>query len=315
MPNEPNTAPSRSKKFTSGLISFSKALIVVKRSTDPDGEIVQRTERFLNMANVEVHVAEATFTEKCMILWEERKQWSPDLIIVIGGDGTFLRTAQCYAPVETPMIGINRGNLGFLTRIETNAIEKYLAQLLAGDFQREQRMLLEVSQSDKTIKQDGEPLVALNDVVVKTANPSQMARMQLFIDDFPVAQYDADGLIISTPTGSTAYNLAAGGPALVPGVSALAITPICPHSLTARPIVVPSMSKIRIEAVKRNIHPILFSVDGQDGLPLEIGESITINKSKNYLQLLRFDQPEDNFYWLLNQKLQWGSNPRAELRV
>jgi NAD+ kinase len=292
---------------------FKKALIVVKESTDPDGEYVSRTQRFLSMAGLEVHVAKASFTDGCVALWEERKRWSPDLIIVVGGDGTFLRSAQCYASQEIPMIGINRGNLGFLTRIETDAIEKYLAQVLAGDFHREQRMLLEVQCS--LYADEEAPMIALNDVVVKTANPSQMARMQLFIDEFPVASYDADGLIISTPTGSTAYNLAAGGPVLVPGVSALAITPICPHSFTAKPIVVPSTSMIRIEAVKRNIHPIMFSLDGQDPLPLPSGQSIQIQKSSSYLQLLGFDQPEDNFYWLLRQKLQWGSNPRTELRV
>jgi NAD+ kinase len=298
-------------KFTSQ--RFKKALIVVKESTDPDGEYVARTERFLSMAGLEVHIAKASFTDGCAALWEERKQWSPDLIIVVGGDGTFLRTAQCYAPAEIPMIGINRGNLGFLTRIETEAIEKYLAQLLAGDFHREERMLLEVRCSPLT--EHEAPLIALNDVVVKTANPSQMSRLDLFIDEFPVACYDADGLIVSTPTGSTAYNLAAGGPVLVPGVSALAITPICPHSLTAKPIVVPASSSVRIEAVTRNIHPIMFSLDGQDPLPLASGESVYIQKSKSALQLLGFDQPEDNFYWLLRKKLQWGSNPRTEIQV
>jgi NAD+ kinase len=296
---------------------FKKALVVVKQSTDPGGEFVRRTERFLAMAGLEVHIAEASFTDGCQALWAERKQWSPDLIIVVGGDGTFLRTAQVYAPTETPMVGINRGNLGFLTRIETEAIEKYLAQLLAGHFQRETRMLLEVQSPGS---ETGDVLesshIALNDVVIKTANPSQMARMQLYIDDFPVASYDADGLIISTPTGSTAYNLAAGGPVLVPGVEAVAITPICPHSLTAKPIVIPSSSKIRVEAVQRNIHPILFSLDGQDPLPLAVGESIVVQRAEQSLQLLGFDQPEDNFYWLLRQKLQWGSNPRSgELRV
>jgi NAD+ kinase len=292
---------------------FKKALIVVKESTDPDGEYVARTVRFLSMAGLEVHIAKASFTDGCAALWEERKQWSPDLIIVVGGDGTFLRTAQCYAPAEIPMIGINRGNLGFLTRIETEAIEKYLAQLLAGDFHREERMLLEVQCSPLSDKEA--PMIALNDVVIKTANPSQMARLELFIDEFPVACYDADGIIISTPTGSTAYNLAAGGPVLVPGVAALAITPICPHSLTAKPIVVPASSNIRIEAVKRNIHPIMFSLDGQDPLPVASGESLYIQESNSALQLLGFDQPEDNFYWLLRKKLQWGSNPRTEIQV
>jgi NAD+ kinase len=308
MPNETQTFHAHTIQSP-----FKKALIVVKESTDPGGEYVTRTQRFLTMAGLEVHIAEASFTDGCAALWEERRQWSPDLVIVVGGDGTFLRSAQCYASQEIPMIGINRGNLGFLTRIETEAIEKYLAQLLAGDFSREERILLEVTCSPYS--DDEAPMMALNDVVVKTANPSQMARMQLFIDEFPVASYDADGLIVSTPTGSTAYNLAAGGPVLVPGVDALAITPICPHSLTAKPIVVPATSHIRIEAVKRNIHPIMFSLDGQDPLPLASGHSINIQQSESCLQLLGFNQPEDNFYWLLKQKLQWGANPRQELRV
>jgi NAD+ kinase len=307
---------SPTSTFLSHAPQFQKALVVVKESTDPERAFVKRTERFLTMAGLEVHVAEASFDDGCQALWAERKQWSPDLIIVVGGDGTFLRAAQIYAPTETPMVGINRGNLGFLTRIETEAIEKYLAQLLAGDYQREARMLLQVSATGLEADTPEEAKnIALNDVVIKTANPSQMARMQLYIDEFPVASYDADGLIISTPTGSTAYNLAAGGPVLVPGVDAIAITPICPHSLTAKPVVIPATARIRVEAVKRNIHPILFSLDGQDPLPLATGESIHIQRAAQSLHLLGFAQPEDNFYWLLRQKLQWGSNPRSELRM
>ena len=293
---------------------FQKILIVTKESTDPDGIYTQKVKGFLTSAGVNVRTAVANFADGCKSLHEERHN-PPDLIIVIGGDGTFLRAAQSFAPAKVPMVGVNRGNLGFLTRIETTAIQSYLQRILQSDFKIEERLLLDVTTAKTKKKRHHEPVLALNDVVIKTNHPSQMARMQLFIDDFPVAHYDADGLIISTPPGSTAYNLAAGGPVMVPEVQALVLTPICPHSLSTKPIVVPIGVKIRVESVQRNLYPLVYSVDGQDSLPLEIGNGLLIHCSETTLQMLNFEQAEDNFYWLLKQKLAWASNPRVQLNV
>ena len=294
--------------------TFQKILIVTKESTDPDGLYTQKVKGFLTSAGVTVRTTVANFIDGCKSLQEERHN-PPDLIIVIGGDGTFLRAAQSFAPAKVPMVGVNRGNLGFLTRIETNAIQSYLERILAGDYKIEERLLLEVTSSTMLQQHHYEPFLALNDVVIKTNHPSQMARMLLYIDDAPVASYDADGLIISTPTGSTAYNLAAGGPVMAPDVPALVITPICPHSLSTKPIVVPTSVTLRIESVKRNLYPLVYSVDGQDSLPLETRDMLVVRTAETTLQMLNFEQAEDNFYWLLKQKLAWASNPRVQLNV
>jgi NAD+ kinase len=293
---------------------FERVLIVTKESTDPDGLCTEKVRAFLSNAGLTVRCSQANFFDGCQVLQEERLN-PPDLVIVIGGDGTFLRVAQQFAPTEVPMVGINRGNLGFLTRIETTALEPYLLRIIEGDFKLESRLLLEITPPASLAVQYGDYFLALNDLVIKTQHPSQMARLILYIDELAVANYDADGLIISTPTGSTAYNLAAGGPAMAPDVEALLVTPICPHSLSAKPIVVPTGVTLRVQAADKNLHPLVFSLDGQDPLLLETGEMIVVRRSEVVLKLLNFDLNEDNFYWLLRQKLAWAANPRQQLRL
>ncbi|MFM7389080.1 MAG: NAD(+)/NADH kinase [Vampirovibrionales bacterium] len=285
---------------------LQRLLVVVKHSTDPDGAYTQRVCDCLQSHGKQVHVVRADFDTLDATLAQHR-QHPPDFVIVIGGDGTFLRTAQYFAPCTIPMVGINRGHLGFLTRIETNSLEAYLQKLLAGEFHLEHRIMLAVL---PPVTHTVVHRMAINDVVIKTASPSQMARMRLFLDEFHVADYDADGLIIATPTGSTAYNLAAGGPILSPNIGAMSITPICPHSFTAKPVVIPDTYTLRIECSEKNSHPIVYTLDGHPPTELQKGESLTITKAEHCLTLVDFEQPEDNFYWLLRQKLHWGNTPR-----
>ena len=208
------------------------------------------------------------------------------------------------------MVGINRGNLGFLTRIETTDLEKALEALVEGSYRIEERLLLK---TDGGVKKPQAPL-AVNDVVIKSSKPSQLIRMQVLIEGQPVAMYDADGLIISTPTGSTAYNLAAGGPVVSPSVKAIALTPICPHSLSAKPVLIPSHETLTVELIDNNHHGALCSVDGRDIFELAPGEQLSIQEALSTLKLVQLNQEADNFYWLLSQKLHWAENPRRRLR-
>jgi NAD+ kinase len=225
-----------------------------------------------------------------------------DVIVVLGGDGTFLRTAQCLAALQKPMVGINVGHLGFLTRIEKNRIPEAVNRLCRGDFEIEERMML-----------SARGRLAVNDVVLKNANPSQMARMSVFLDNRPLATYDADGLIIATPSGSTAYSLAAGGPVLSPDLSAIVLTPICPHSLSAKPIVVPSGVSLRVVCEPRHQAVLVCSVDGVDIDHLNPHEDIAIEQANLSLKLVRFMGQTTEFYELLRRKLGWAMNPRQPL--
>jgi NAD+ kinase len=220
------------------------------------------------------------------------------MVVVIGGDGTFLRAARAFAPNQLPMVGVNMGNLGFLTRIDADKIEYYLDSLFLGRYEIESRMLLSFDKGRQ---------LALNDLVVKYANPSQMTRLSVFINEQLVAVYDADGLIISTPTGSTAYNLAAGGPVISPEVEAICVTPICPHSLSAKPVVIPADKTVRVESAPTNSYEVVCAADGQESLMLAPGESLIVQRAPMNLQMVRFEA-----YQLLRRKLGWAMNPRSQ---
>lgn len=281
------------------MTGFERILLVVKESTDPEGVYTRRVQAFLTAHGVECPTVAVDFYDACPAL--KVMGFEPQAVVVIGGDGTFLRAAGCFAADELPMVGINRGHLGFLTRIETDAIEPYLERFLNGQYHLEKRMLLEL---------EGLQHLALNDVVFKSAQASQLIRLSVSIGGAPVATFDADGLIVATPTGSTAYNLAAGGPVVAPTVQALCLTPICPHSLSAKPIVVPVGEPITIEAAASNLHAVQVSADGQEVSYLQPGQSLVLRQAKGALQLVNFEESADNFYWLLSRKLQWAGNPR-----
>jgi NAD+ kinase len=234
----------------------------------------------------------------------------PDAVIVLGGDGTFLHAARLYSPLKVPLLGINTGSLGFLTRVETSQLVPAITQLLLGQFTVEPRQMLHVRWNGQTT-----PLVALNDVVIKNANPSQLASLLVTLDDKPLANLDADGLIVATPTGSTAYTLAAGGPILTPGLNVLALTPICPHSLSLKPLVIPSHHVIQVTAMPKSYercHRIQFSLDGQTTAELDEGQQLTITVATTPLNMVSLSLPNEDFYMLIRQKLHWGFNPRQQ---
>jgi len=220
---------------------------------------------------------------------------SMQAILTLGGDGTLLRGARLAGPAGIPVIGCNLGDLGFLTAGPVELLEEMLERVRAGECVEEPRLALDVRCGDRT-------WYALNDAVVHKGGLARLLRVRVWVDGDEVGQYSADGIIVSTATGSTAYSLSAGGPILHPGLDALVASPICPHTLAVRPLVVGAESTIAIEILSGMEG--LVTVDGQAGGKLVQGDRVTVRRSPNDVRLLRM--PDDNFFSVLRQKLRWG---------
>ena len=216
--------------------------------------------------------------------------------VILGGDGTILKAARYYAPFEVPILGINLGRLGFLSQAKSSQADKAIEYILNSSFKIEDRIMLSAL--------DGK-LNALNDIVIKGDSFSRTSRLYVHINDNLVCDYLADGIIISTPTGSTAYTLSAGGPILSPVLDAVVIVPICPHTMNARPIVIPSDEIIKVTSNPDK--PLLkISADGQNTYDLQNNEYIEIKKSKHKAKLILLNLEKNSFYNVLKEKLHWG---------
>lgn len=225
-----------------------------------------------------------------------------DLVIVVGGDGSLLAAARTLAKFNTPVLGVNRGRLGFLADINPEEISKDVNAVLDGDYDQDRRFLL-----DASLVRGGEVVAsadALNDVVVNSGTSAQMIEYELYINDVFVYRQRADGLIVSTPTGSTAYSLSGGGPIMHPALDAIVLVPMFPHALSSRPIVVDGNSQIRIDILERNeIHPPV-TCDGQVNMTAQPGDSVHISKKPHQLTLLH--PSGHNFYASCRDKLSWS---------
>ncbi|MDX1473163.1 MAG: NAD(+) kinase [Reinekea sp.] len=229
-------------------------------------------------------------------------QWA-DLIIVVGGDGTFLGAARDVARYEVPMLGINRGRLGFLTDIMPSEMETGSADVFRGEFQLEDRFLLQakIIRNGAVVAQD----CALNDVVLHPGQSIRMIEFDLFIDDQFVYSQKSDGLIVSTPTGSTAYALSAGGPLMHPNMHALVLVPMFPHSLNNRPIVVGAQAQLCIRIGHKNTLPPHVSLDAQNHLELAHGDELHISKYPQTVKLIHLKG--HNYFETCRTKLGWGN--------
>jgi len=228
-----------------------------------------------------------------------------DLGVVVGGDGTLLQVGRLLAPKNIPIIGINLGRLGFLVDISSANLDKQLEQMIDGKHTVESRTLLQadVFRGDQKLGSQG----ALNDVVVHVRNDVRMIEFDTKIDGDFVNTQRADGMIVSTPTGSTAYSLSAGGPILHPSLNAVTMVPICPHTLSHRPIVVSAESEIEILLCESRDVDARVSFDGQANLNLKAGDRIVIRQHPNKLLLIH---PEDyDYYNILRSKLGWSTTP------
>jgi NAD+ kinase len=223
-----------------------------------------------------------------------------DLVIVLGGDGTLLSAARVTAAVDVPLLGVNLGSLGFLTDVPLQSLYPMLEAITQGRATVEQRALMEC----QLLRNDavrGKYLV-FNDAVVNKTALARLNTYDLYIDKAFVASYRADGMIVATPTGSTAYSLSAGGPVLMPTVKALVITPVAPHSLTHRPLVVPD--SVEIEILLRSEEEVAYlSLDGQPGLDLRDGDRVRCRRSEHQVSLFRTGT---DFFHVLRTKLKWG---------
>jgi NAD+ kinase len=224
-----------------------------------------------------------------------------DLIISLGGDGTLLNIAPLVERPDVPILGVNLGGLGFITEVAADELKSVLTQTLEGEYQTEQRMTLEVQVKSKNGK--AHRFRVLNDAVITKGARSRIINLETYVDGEYLCNYRADGLIISTPTGSTAYSLAAGGPILAPALSAIILTPLCPHTLTNRPIVVPGAA--RIEVTLRSFGDTVFlSPDGQQGVRLDNGDKVEARDYGLPVSLIKL--PSRSYYEILREKLKWG---------
>jgi NAD+ kinase len=219
-----------------------------------------------------------------------------DLIIVLGGDGTFLSIARQAVEAQVPVVGFNLGTLGFLTAMKKESLAQGLRHIFSGQAEISWRKLLQIDFKQQTF-------TALNDVVINKGTIARIVNLLLKIDGSTVAEVKGDGLIISTPTGSTAYSISAGGPIVNPAVNGMVITPICPHSLTFRPLVVPDNSEISAQLLTAHMDTYV-TIDGQTALPIEFEESIRVKIYPKQLPMLV--APDTNYYKLLYDKLNWG---------
>jgi NAD+ kinase len=224
-----------------------------------------------------------------------------DLLIVLGGDGTLLSAARLAAERNVPILAVNLGGLGFLTTVAQNEIYSILEEIFSGKHRVSERVMLEaeIVRAGSVIRRQ----IALNDAVLNKGALARIMDLELRVDGEYVTTYKADGLILSTPTGSTAYSLAAGGPIVYPIVEAFVVTPICPHTLTNRPLVIPDSATLEVD-FKAGDDAVFLTLDGQIGIELMRGDHIRVRKAAEKLHLVR--PARKTYYQILRSKLKWG---------
>jgi NAD+ kinase len=246
----------------------------------------------------------------------EFDEFDPDILILLGGDGTILQAARFISGMRAALVGINFGKLGYLASFTVDEFREQLPRILGGELKISQRLMLEGAIYNAMDKSGGasgpeEPVfqcAALNDVVINAGIPFRMVQLTIAINGDDTTTFRGDGLIVSTSSGSTGYNLSAGGPLISPDLNALVITPICPHSLSFRPVVVPDDAQIRITPMRVNpgTH---VNFDGQVSQPLVAGQYMVVRRAKMPLRLV--ENPAMSHWRMLASKLHWAQSPRA----
>jgi NAD+ kinase len=228
---------------------------------------------------------------------------SLDSLITLGGDGTLLRAARILDGANTPILGVNLGRVGFLTTANAQTFDWALDALVRRAYVTEARLALLPAIVDRGGVSRLEPIV-LNDVVVHKGGVARVVHMRVAVDGEEVGQYSADGIIVATPTGSTAYSLSAGGPIVLPTVSAIVVTAICPHTLAVRPLVLPSSAVVSVEPIPPWTEEVLVSLDGQLSTTIHPGERLLVKRAERPVLLIRLGT--DGFFTRMRNKLQWG---------
>ena len=249
---------------------------------------------------LECHPAQAKTGCAIETLPRERLAANVDLLIVLGGDGTMIAAARMLGDREAPVLGINYGTLGYLAEFRTEEMIPALEAIFNDDYRLDRRVMLDVElrRNEQRVAQNR----VLNDAVISKSALARIIAIEAWFDKQFVNSFRADGLIVSTPTGSTAYNLSAGGPLIYPSMEAVVITPICPHTLSNRPIVVPDDAQIELRLKTRE--EVAITIDGQIGFPLEVEDRVFVRKSRTKFNIV---QPTNrNYFDVLRDKLRWG---------
>lgn len=239
-----------------------------------------------------------------------RKLDSPDeldALLTLGGDGTLLRGARILGGNDVPILGVNLGRLGFLTCCPADQLEASLMRFARGDFAVESRMMLRASVDAG--RRERENWLAFNDVVIHKGGFARVVWLRVSVDEELIAEYPADGVVIASPTGSTAYSLSAGGPVVVPTLETILVTPVSPHTLAIRPVVVSASSRITVQ-VEGAPEELLVTVDGQVGTKFLGGDTLTVSRASTVTRIVRF--PGASFFTTLRQKLGWGGVPERD---
>lgn len=242
----------------------------------------------------------AWFAERGIVAEIDRIDADMDILVILGGDGTLLHVADQAARHMIPVVGVNLGSLGFLAEIAVGERYEALERILAGSVVIEERMMLKARLGGQA---EAAWHHALNDVVISKGNVDRLVRMEVWADGEFINSYKADGLIFSTPTGSTAYNLSAGGPIVHPGVRATLVTPICPFMLESRPVLLPGTSRLLVKIIGPG-HDIKVIIDGRSTWDMAEGDQLEVEVSENHLRLIC--PPRKGYFEILRRKLNWG---------
>ncbi len=274
--------------------------LIANEVKDPQEIYTRRITKYL-----EAHGAEVTCVDHEDFLRNSaeggRDAVAPECALVLGGDGTLLRAARNMMDRDIPLLGVNLGTLGYLAEVEIGAIEPALDKLLQGSYTREERMMLE---GHVRKRESGEENVALNDIVISRCGSLQILTLHIYVNGQFLNRFSADGMIVATPTGSTGYNMSAGGPVVEPSASLLLLTPICPHTLSTRSIVLAPEDEIRIEIPRGRdgrLQAVEANFDGSHKIGLETGDSIVVRKAARTTGILKLNT--ESFLTVLHKKM------------
>ncbi|MBI2996507.1 MAG: NAD(+)/NADH kinase [Candidatus Melainabacteria bacterium] len=274
---------------------IKKVGLIYNASWDENLEVIKKIDKFLHEKNINTWIGKTSVEDSNLNLLNELL----DFALVLGGDGTLLGASRVLAPKGIPIFGINTGHLGFLTQTSNKDVLEFVEKVLNNEYKIEERTML-----SGYIDNQG-PLFALNDIVINRGTSYKMIHIALSVDGKPVADYIADGLIISTPTGSTAYALSAGGAVMDPEIHGIEIVPICAHTLTSRPHIISDNKTIMI-TFNRPHEDALLQLDGQEAFNIKDGTKIKIKRATHTAKLMRLPGKENDFYSVIRKKFHWG---------
>ena len=286
--------------------TFKRIALITNSSATEIADTLNSLIEFLQQRNMQTILdeccAQIASNKNLLVVKPEKFGFNTDLAIAIGGDGTMLKAAHLVCNFEVPLLGINRGHLGFLADIPADAVFQHLDEILKGHYAEDERFLLQ-----SQVFRDGKPLqvgLAFNDIILHKSNVARLVEFETHVDGIFVHKQRSDGIIVSTPTGSTAYALSGGGPILYPSLDAVVLVPICPHSLTNRPIVIHGNSIVEIVVGTREIDHARLTCDGDITFELTPGDRVRIHKKDKKIHLIH--PANYDHFSMLRAKLRWG---------